>query len=120
MGKRGAAAKQAGKVLERYVATILDTHRYPADVGGSVDVENGDYVVQCKHVGRISLSAIEGLAVQADRDGAQRSKLGLVAVKRRAGGGRETPVLFILTEASFRLLSERAHGQRPEPESALG
>lgn len=115
MGKRGAAAKQAGKVLEREVAGLLNGIRYPADIGGPIDVESKTLVVQCKHVGSMSLAALERLAIQVEQDGKPRSKDGIVAVKRRAGTGSGTPILFIMTADVFR----RLYGQGSEPQSSV-
>lgn len=117
MGNRGRAAKHAGKTLERAVAKLLHTARYPADVGGSVDVENHEFVCQCKHVGSMSLATLTALVEMAAKDGATRSKRGIVAVKRRPGKGGETPILIVLKATDF---EELIYGKRSEPEGEVG
>lgn len=93
MAKRGRAAKEAGKALEREVAKRIGGKRYPADTGGTIDVESSEFVVQCKHVRSLSLAALEALVLQATADGRAAEKDGAVAVKRRAG--KETPILWV-------------------------
>lgn len=92
----GRANKQAGKALERSVAKLLGGFRYPADIGGDVDVESEAFVVQCKHVQRMSLSQIEGEALRMGAVAERRGKIGAVAIKRRSGKGMKTPVLLVL------------------------
>jgi hypothetical protein len=97
------------KAFERASATLLTGKRYWANSGESVDVESSFLVAQCKHVRVLSLAALEALALEAERQGSQRQKLGLVCVKRRAGHGRATPTLVVMTAATFREL----HGSLP-------
>jgi hypothetical protein len=78
--------------------------RYPANQGGPVDVESSWALAQCKHVKRLSLVELERLALDAQRQGEARDKAGLVVVKRRAGAGRPTPRLVVMTEDVWRRL----------------
>ncbi len=87
------------------MAHLLGGSRYPANSGGRVDVEGPGIVAQVKHVQQLSLAQLEALAVEMERLGRQRGKVGLVVVKRRAGIGRETPRLVVLTEPAWRVLN---------------
>jgi hypothetical protein len=100
------------KAAERRCAVLLGGRRHWANSGQAVDVESDGYVAQVKEVARLSLAALEALALEAERQGAQRQKVGLVLVKRRAGRGRSTPTLCVLTEAAWRELC----GTLPLPE----
>lgn len=93
------------KAHERRAAKLLGGKRYWANSGEAVDVESSAFVVQCKHVKSCSLAQLEILAVEAMRQGDQKSKVGLVYIKRRAGHGMETPALIVMTEAMFRAMS---------------
>ncbi len=93
------------KQLEREVAHLLGGCRYPANSGGRVDVESPTVVAQVKLVQRLSLAQLEALAVEMERLGAEKSKVGLVVVKLRAGRGHPTKALVILTEGAFRALA---------------
>ncbi len=92
------------KAEERHVARLLGGHRYPANSGGRVDVEGPSVVAQVKHVQRLSLAHLETLAVEMERLGRQRGKVGLVVVKRRAGRGQRTPRLIVVNEATWRTI----------------
>ncbi|MBI3458454.1 MAG: hypothetical protein HY002_21995 [Candidatus Rokubacteria bacterium] len=72
-----------------------------------MDFETDRSVGQVKHVRRLSLAALETLAVAMAHVGAQQRppKLGVVVVKRRAGRGLATARLVILTEAVWRQVS---------------
>jgi len=98
-------ADKAWKATERDVARLLGGSRYPANSGGRVDVESPTLVVQVKHVQRMSLAQLELLAVEMEQIGAEKGKIGLVVVKRRAGRGHPTKALVILTEAAFLALA---------------
>jgi hypothetical protein len=100
------------KAAERRAAALLGGRRHWANSGQTVDVESDGYVAQVKEVARMSLAALERLALEAERQGAQRQKIGLVLVKRRAGHGNATPRLLILTEAAWRTMN----GRLPLPE----
>ncbi len=93
------------KQFELEVARLLGGSRYPANSGGRVDVESESLVAQVKHVQRLSLAQLEALAVEMEEIGKERGKVGVVAVKRRAGRGHPTRTLIILTEAAFLALA---------------
>ena len=93
---------------ERAVARLLGGLRYPANSGGRVDVEGPRVLAQVKHVRRLSIAALQALALEMAELGQKRGKAGLVVVKRRAGRGQPTPRLVVLTEAAWRVL----HGSR--------
>ena len=93
------------KAHERRAAKLLGGKRYWANSGAAVDVESAGYVVQCKHVQSCSLAQLERLAIEVTRQGDQKTKIGLVYIKRRAGHGMETPALVVMTEAMFRAMS---------------
>ncbi len=95
------------KQEERQVARLLRGQRYPANSGGRVDVESALYVAQVKHVRRLSLASLEALAVEMEQLGTQRSKAGVLMVKRRAGAGRPTPRLVVMTEVVWREMNGR-------------
>ena len=101
MGRRGAAAKQAGKALERVVMTALGGRRFPADVGGPLDGELPDLVVSCKHVGSMSLAALTAEVERIDDEGITRGKMGILVVKRRSGPGRETTPVVCMPLGQF-------------------
>jgi hypothetical protein len=98
-------ADKPWKATERDVARHLGGERYPANSGGRVDVESPTLVVQVKHVQRLSLAQLEALATEIEQIGAEKGKIGLVVVKRRAGRGHPTKALVILTEAAFLALA---------------
>lgn len=60
---------------------------------------------QVKHLRRLSLGALERLAVEVERLGDTRGKAGVVVVKRRAGCGHPTARLVVMTAAVFRRLA---------------
>ena len=93
------------KQFEREVARLLGGERYPANSGGRIDVESDRMVAQVKHVQRMSLAQLEALAIEMERLGSEKSKVGLVVVKLRAGRGHSTKALVILTEGAFRALA---------------
>jgi hypothetical protein len=81
--------------------------RYPANGGGRVDFEGPAYVGQVKHVRRLSLAALEALAVEVADIGTAQGKTGVVIVKRRAGIGCPTTRLVVMTDATFQRLADR-------------
>ncbi len=87
------------KQFERDAARLLGGQRYPANSGGRVDVETDDVVAQVKHRKTMSVPELERWATEIEQIGAEKSKVGLVVVKRRAGRGRPTKALVILTLA---------------------
>jgi hypothetical protein len=99
------------KAAERVAAALIGGRRHPASSGGPVDVESSWAVAQAKHVCRLALAELERLAAEAERQGAQRRKVGLVVVKRRAGRGVPTPTLVVLKAAAFREMSGPLPGE---------
>ena len=95
---------QPWKQEERSVARLLGGSRYPANSGGRVDVESPNVVAQVKSVRQLSLAQLEALAVEMQQLAAEKGKLGLVVVKRRAGRGTATPRLIVMTQAVFERL----------------
>ncbi len=93
------------KQLERSVAHFLGGRRYPANSGGRVDVESTKYVAQVKHRKTMSVPELERWATEIEQIGAEKGKVGLVVVKRRAGRGHPTKALVVLTEAAFLALA---------------
>jgi len=94
------------KAEERRAAALFGGRRFVASTGGALDFETRRFVGQVKHVRRLSLAALETLALEIQRlgfRGTQR-KCGVVVVKGRAGRGRKTPRLIVLTEATWRRL----------------
>ena len=77
------------KAEERRDAALLGGRRHPANTGGRV--EGPSVIAQVKHRRTLSLGALEALAVEAAEAGRTRGKLGVLALKRRAGRGRPTP-----------------------------
>lgn len=89
---------------ERHAATLIGGKRYPANSGGKVDVQSSRFVVQVKHVKRMSLAELEGLTVAMATLGAKHGKVGVVVVKRRAGRGTPTHRLVVMTHEVFEAL----------------
>jgi hypothetical protein len=90
------------KSAERKAAKLLGGRRFWANSGEKVDCESDSYVAQVKEVGRCSLQELESLALEVQRQGIQRNKIGLLIIKRRGGRGRETPTLIVTTTHGFR------------------
>jgi hypothetical protein len=97
------------KQAERDVARLLGGTRYPANSGGAVDVESAALVCQVKHRARASLAELEAWALAVARAGTTRGKCGVLAVRRRAGRGRGTPWLFVLTHEAWQHWTGRTH-----------
>lgn len=95
------------KAEERHAAALFGGARFKANTGGAIDFETDGYVGQVKHVKHLSLAELEAIALEVERIGFQKTppKMGVVIVKRRAGRGRETPRLVVLTEATWRELN---------------
>ena len=102
------------KRFERDTGTLLGGSRYWANSGEAVDVESSWAVAQCKNVRTCSLAALEKLALEAERQGDQKSKVGLVCIKRRAGSGTKTPTLVVMTEGAFRAMNGDLPGEMRE------
>jgi hypothetical protein len=92
------------KLAERKAAALIGGKRYWANSGEAVDCESEGVVLQVKHVKRLSLAQLEALAVEAQRQGQQRTppKLGVLVTKRRGGRGNGTPYLITMTESTYR------------------
>ena len=98
-------ADKPWKQMERQAAKMIGGARYWANAGQDIDVESAAFVAQVKHVQTCSLAQLERLAVEAERQGVQKLKIGLVITKRRAGRGIKTTPLVVMTEAAFRSMS---------------
>lgn len=96
----------AWKAEERRAAALFGGARYRANTGRRLDFETQRFVGQVKHVRHLSLAALEALALEVQRLSFRQSprKCGVVVVKRRAGRGRRTPRLVVLTEVAWRKL----------------
>jgi hypothetical protein len=92
------------KAEERHAARLLGGQRHWANSGRRVDVEGAGFVCQVKHRRVCSLGELERLALELERLGEAEGKAGLVVVKRRAGRGRATPRLIVMTEPVWRRL----------------
>lgn len=91
------------KSAERRAAGLIGGKRYPANLGQAVDVESSWACAQVKEVARLSLAELTALAMQAEREGARRSKSGVVFVRYRHGRGRHAaPMLVVMTETVWR------------------
>ena len=93
------------KNREREAAAMVAGRRYPANMGGPIDVEGPVFVAQVKERKRLSLLEIETLALEIERQGQLKTKAGIVMVKRSGGRGTETPWLICMTAATFRLIN---------------
>jgi len=107
------AGEPSWKKHERRAAVLIRGTRHWANSGQAVDAESSWAVVQAKEVQRLSLAELESLAVESARQGAQLQKVGMVVVKRRAGAGRQTPVLVVMTEHAFREMNSRRSAPPP-------
>jgi hypothetical protein len=99
------APDRAWKRAEREAAKTLGGRRFWANSGEDIDVESAAFVCQVKNVQSCSLAQLEQLAREAERQGVQRQKVGLVWIKQRSGRGRETEPLIVMTQAAFRSMS---------------
>ena len=77
-------------------------------------MEGPNVIAQVKHRRTLSLGALEALAVAAAEAGRTRGKVGIVVVKRRAGRGRPTTRMVVMTEAAWRLLHRGQFGAAPQ------
>lgn len=93
------------KVREREAAALVRGRRYPANMGGPVDVEGPVFIAQVKERKTLSLAALEALALEIERQGELKTKAGIVMVKRSAGRGKETPWIIVMTATTFRLVN---------------
>lgn len=95
------------KQRERDVARTVGGRRYPANVGGRVDVESAAHVIQVKERKTCSMRQAEAIALEMERLASQTSppKIGTFWFKRSAGRGIETPWLVVMTAATWRLMN---------------
>lgn len=94
-------SRKGWKAAERQAAKAIGGSRYPANMGGRIDVEGPSYVGQVKNVKVLSLARLEWLAVEMSCAGALKNKRGLVIVKRSAGKGTSTPYLYVTVDTPF-------------------
>lgn len=95
----------AWKKFERAVADLFGGRRFWANSGEAFDVESATVVAQCKLVKRLSLEELTQLAETVERQAAPKFKAGVVAVKVRRGLGRSSPILLVVTEATWRRMN---------------
>jgi len=100
---------KAWKAFERAVAALFGGQRFWSNSGELLDFEGPTTVGQCKLVKQLSLSALSDLAEIAERQGVQKFKAGVVAIKCRRGRGRASPLLIVMTETTWRAM----HGSAP-------
>ena len=105
------AGEPAWKKFEREVAALFGGRRFWANSGEALDVESSTVVAQCKLVKACSLEALTQLAETAERQGVQKFKAGVVAVKVRRGAGRKSPTLIVMTETTWRAMNEGPSGR---------
>ncbi len=103
------------KSEERRAAALFGGTRFPANTGGVADFETDGVVGQVKHVRQLSLAALEALALEMEKVGCQRGRSGVVVVKRRAGRGKKTSRLVVVTESVWRTIGAALAGAPPRP-----
>lgn len=86
------------KDFERACAKIIGGRRYPANMGGFIDVEHDreKIIAQCKEVKALSLATLSRLVTLIAKKGKEDGKLGVVFVKSHEGRGVQTPPLVVL------------------------
>jgi hypothetical protein len=94
------------KGFESAIARLLGGKRFWSNSGEALDCEGPSYVAQCKLVKLCSLETLTCLVETVERQAALRNKAGVVAIKLRRGRGRESPILMVVTAATW----ERMHG----------
>ena len=77
------------KRFERDVGKLIGGKRYPANLGGGVDVESPYLVIQCKNVKTMPLAALEKLANEIAIEGKESEKVGVVCINRHGGTGQQ-------------------------------
>lgn len=92
----------AWKQFERRVAEWIGGKRKPANSGFKVDAEGPLFVAQCKEVKSLSLAELTRLLDQAEADGEECGKFGMVGVKLRAR--KPTTALAVLSGETFAAL----------------
>ncbi len=98
-------ADKAWKQFERDVASLLGGTRFWANSGERLDVESSSAIAQCKLVRVMSLEKLSQLAEEVERMAEPKFKAGVVAVKVRRGSGRKSPMLLVVTEATWRRMN---------------
>ena len=97
------ATNPTWKKLERWAGLMLGGGRHWANSGEAVDAEGPLFTAQCKLVRELSLARLTELATQAEAEGRNKGKIGLVVVKLGGRhGGRRAPALFVLHEDAWR------------------
>src|SRR5262245_17725922 len=88
------------KAFERKAAGLFGGVRHWANSGERLDFESATALGQCKLVQRLSLTELTKLAEEMERESLLRPvpKAGVVVVKLRAGSGKKTPLLVVMTE----------------------
>ncbi len=89
------------KKIERLCAEIIGGTRYPANVGGAIDVESETWAGQVKHLRECSLEALTALCETTDAEAKKRGKLGMVLVKVKRGRGKMSPVLCVMLAGAW-------------------
>lgn len=100
------------KKFETSVARTLQGRRFWANSGEAIDVESDRFVVQCKNVARMSLKELTDLCEVAGEQGEARGKIGMVAVKLRAGMGIRSSTVYAMTERSLAALLDKNEASR--------
>jgi len=105
----------AWKQHERAVADLIDGKRLPASSHETVDCEGPRFVAQAKLVQKMSLEEITSLAEKIAQEATKRGKLGVVGLKVRRGAGVKSPILMVMTEATFKGLVGYTQGTDATP-----
>ncbi len=100
-------SRHGWKQVERDAAAACGATRFPANMGGRLDFAGDTFIGQCKSVRTLSLAAMEKLAGEMADVGFQRQRIGVLCVKRSAGAGVKTPMLYVLTDDAWRALMGR-------------
>jgi len=88
--------KTQWKAFERQMAALIGGKRYPANTGGSVDIESELFVGQCKEVRTMSLAALSTLAEEISTVGRLgKGKLGIVCTRFKQGRGKTRAVPLV-------------------------
>lgn len=92
--------------MERVAASLIGGRRFWSNSGEQLDIEGPTYVGQVKLVKKCPLEQLTQLVEMVEQQAAIRQKNGVVAIKVRRGRGRPSPVLMVVTAATW----ERMHG----------
>lgn len=103
------------KQVEREAAALFGTRRFPANMGGRLDLGNGEswFLGQVKNPQRLSLAEVEALALEMESAGFQAGRVGVLVVKRSAGSGLSTPRLIVMTETAWLAFMRRLDKEVP-------